>query len=85
MKIQKNNQMSQIAIDTFIRWKRHPDLFVREVFGATPDPWQDDILKAFPNNQRMAMKACKGPGKTCLLAWLIWNFMLSMGFKLFIP
>ena len=23
------------------------------------------------------MKACKGPGKTCLLAWLIWNFLLT--------
>ncbi len=26
------------------------------------------------------MKACKGPGKTCLLAWLIWNFLLTRPF-----
>ncbi len=23
------------------------------------------------------MQACKGPGKTCLLAWLAWNFLLT--------
>lgn len=61
-------------------WREHPDIFVREVFNVTPDPWQDDVLKAFPHNQRMAMKACKGPGKTCLLAWLIWNFLLTRPF-----
>jgi phage terminase large subunit len=25
----------------------------------------------------MAMKACAGPGKTALLAWLGWNFLLT--------
>jgi hypothetical protein len=36
---------------------------VREIFNAIPDPWQDDVLKSFPTNQRIAMKASKGPGK----------------------
>jgi phage terminase large subunit len=58
-------------------WREHPDIFVREVFGATPDAWQDEVLKAFPGNQRQALKACKGPGKTCVLAWLAWNFLLT--------
>ncbi len=56
-------------------WKARPQLFVREVFGVTPDPWQDEVLAAFPRNQRLAMKACKGPGKTAVLAWLAWNFL----------
>lgn len=47
------------------------------MFGATPDPWQDEVLQAFPNNQRIAMKASKGPGKSCLEAWLAWNFLLT--------
>lgn len=57
------------------RWQQDPRIYVREVFGVTPDPWQDDILEAFPHNQRLAMQACRGPGKTGLLAWLAWNFL----------
>lgn len=48
---------------------------VREEFGAEPDPWQLEALLAFPHHNRLALKACKGPGKTAVLAWLIWNFM----------
>lgn len=59
------------------RWRKRPDIFVREVFGITPDEWQDDVLRAFPGNPRIAMKACKGPGKTAVLAWLCWNFLLT--------
>lgn len=58
-------------------WKKSPARFVRDVFGVTPDPWQDDVLEAFPRNQRLAMKACKGPGKTAVLAWLAWNFLMT--------
>lgn len=58
-------------------WRDRPDIFVREVFGATPDPWQDEVLREFPHNQRVAMKASKGPGKSTLLAWLAWNFLLT--------
>jgi len=57
-------------------WRERPDVFVREVLGVTPDAWQDDVLRAFPTSPRMAMKACKGPGKTGVLAWLCWNFLL---------
>src|SRR6185437_12297801 len=59
------------------RWARHPVQFVREVFGVVPDPWQVEVLEAFPHRQRLAMKACKGPGKTAVEAWLAWNFLLT--------
>jgi len=59
------------------RWREHHSQFVREVFGVEPDAWQAEILEAFPSNPRLAMKACKGPGKTCVLAWLAWNFLLT--------
>jgi phage terminase large subunit len=58
-------------------WRENPPAFVREVFGVTPDEWQDDVLAAFPSQQRVAMKACKGPGKTAVEAWLGWNFLLT--------
>lgn len=58
-------------------WREKPQAFAREVLGIQPDPWQDVVLEAFPHNQRMALKACKGPGKTATLAMLAWNFMLT--------
>lgn len=50
---------------------------VRELFGAEPDEWQMDALRAFPSSPRLALRACAGPGKTSVLAWLGWNFMLT--------
>ena len=71
------NKKVSAASDRFRAWREDPVLFVREVFEVEPDEWQKDVLGLFPRNQRMAMKACKGPGKTCLLAWIIWNFLLT--------
>lgn len=63
--------------DTIRRWRESPDQMVVELFGATPDPKQLEALRAFPKNPRLALKACKGPGKTTTLAWLAWNFLLT--------
>lgn len=59
------------------RWREHPITMVREEFQAEPDPWQADVLEAFPHNPRLVMKACKGPGKTTVLSWLSWNFLAT--------
>lgn len=69
-----------IANEAIARWRQRPDFFVREVFGVIPDPWQDDVLRAFPNCPRIALKSCKGPGKTACEAWLAWNFLLTRPF-----
>ncbi len=50
---------------------------VRDLFGVEPDAWQAEALQAFPTTPRLAMKACAGPGKTAVLAWLGWNFVLT--------
>jgi hypothetical protein len=67
----------QAAADRVRAWRDDPRVFVREVFGVTPDAWQDDVLGEFPRRPRIALKACAGPGKTALLSWLCWNFMLT--------
>lgn len=59
------------------KWKADPVFFVRSQFGVDPDPWQADCLLAFLTHQRMALKSCKGPGKTALLAWLAWYFLCT--------
>ncbi|HQT65365.1 MAG TPA: hypothetical protein PLO16_12715 [Acidocella sp.] len=65
------------SVENLRRWRDDPRIFVREVFNATPDPWQDDILAVFPYKPRVAMSAAKGPGKSTLLAWMAWNFLAT--------
>lgn len=58
-------------------WRQDPVRFVREVFKVEPDAWQLDALALMggdPNPaRRVCMKACTGPGKTAVLAWLGWH------------
>lgn len=63
--------------DKITLWREKPLVFVREVFGVEPDPWQCEALERFPTSPRLCMKACKGPGKTALLAWVGWNFLVT--------
>jgi len=65
------------AFANIARWREHPDQFVREVFLVEPEIWQREVLEQFPHQQRIAMCASKGVGKTCLEAWLAWNFLLT--------
>jgi phage terminase large subunit len=63
-----------------LRWRHYPIEMVREEFGVEPDPWQAQALTAFARDARetrIALKACKGPGKTALLAWLGLNFLMT--------
>ncbi len=68
------------TVDTeraFIRWRTQPSTMVRELFGEEPDPWQDEVLSAFPSEPRILLQACKGPGKTHTLALIAWNYLLT--------
>jgi phage terminase large subunit len=53
-------------------WLDDPVQFVRDVFGKEPDRWQQKALVACVQNPRVALKACKGPGKSTVLAWFGW-------------
>lgn len=70
-------KIKQQHADKVRLWREKPVAFVHDVFGATPDKWQEEVLNLFPTSPRIAMKAAKGPGKTCVLAWLCWNFLLT--------
>lgn len=65
------------AMETLKRWREDPVSFVVEQFGAQPDEWQVEVLRAFPHKQRLAMKAAKGCGKSTILSWLAWNFLAT--------
>lgn len=70
----------QLAAEKLVAYKRNPAIMVRELFGATPDQWQDEVLEDFPHVKRQAMGCCKGPGKTAVEAWLAWNVLLTRDF-----
>lgn len=53
-------------------WRKDPVKFVRDQFGVEPDVWQIDFLIAIRDQNRIAAKACKGPGKTAVLSWAAW-------------
>lgn len=74
--------MIDLAAQSFLtgnvrRWSADARIFVRELFGVVPDVWQDKALRLVSNpaTRRLAMKACKGPGKTAVLAWIILWFL----------
>lgn len=73
----KDEELTAAVRERFYRWRWFPETFVREEFGVEPDAWQLEALRAFPRNPRLAMKACKGPGKTAVLAWLVLNFLAT--------
>lgn len=62
--------------DILLWWRLHPEEMVKDVFRVQPDAWQMDALRSIAVNQRTSMVACKGPGKTCVLAWAAWWFLL---------
>lgn len=56
---------------------------VRDLFGVEPDVWQVEALEAFASTDRakarISLQACAGPGKSAVLAWMGWNFLLCYG------
>src|SRR5579864_5566173 len=59
------------------RFGRKPLAFVRDVFGATPDPWQYEALVALQTGHlRLSIRSGHGVGKTTFLAWVIIWFIL---------
>lgn len=72
-----------IAAQHIANWRRDPGLMVRQLFKAEPDAWQQKALDIFPSQDpdkiRISMQACAGPGKSTILAWFGWNFLLCYG------
>lgn len=64
------------VVSAMRRWRADPRVFVREVLGVVPDEWQDEVLWAVVTEQRICLKASKGPGKSTVLAWIVWWFLV---------
>src|SRR5215467_1540959 len=61
----------------WMRSKNRPLLFVTDVLGARPEPWQAAALEAVGNHDRVSIRSGHGVGKTTLQAWLVLWFLLT--------
>lgn len=66
----------QRSVKRIAHWRTNPVDFVRDNFKIEPDEWQVEFLTAYAFENRIAAKACKGPGKTAVLSWCAWHFMV---------
>src|SRR5262245_2666258 len=62
---------------SWLKSKDHPLIFVREVLGATPEPWQAEALEAVGKHDRVSIRSGHGVGKTTFESWLILWFLLT--------
>jgi phage terminase large subunit len=63
------------ATERIASWRTSPLAFVREAFAIEPDAWQTEMLEGMAGTRavrRECMKACTGPGKSAVLAWIGW-------------
>lgn len=60
------------------RWLADPTTFVTEVLGVKDiEVWQLKVLKALPENDRIAIRSGHGVGKSAFLAWVILWWMVT--------
>lgn len=60
------------------RYGRSSLLFVREVLGMEPDPWQIELLEAIDRGEtRLAIRSGHGTGKSTGLSWIMGWFVLT--------
>lgn len=68
-------ELQVAVVNRMAVWHDDPVQYVRDVFEAEPDEWQREALEAAAVELRLGLSACKGPGKSTVLAWIIWWFL----------
>lgn len=71
-----NRSSEEQSALTMKLWQHRPKIFFRDVLDVTLDLWQEECVELYMNNQRLAMVASKGPGKTGLLSFIGWHMFI---------
>lgn len=68
------------------RYRYDPVAFVREVFGAEPDPWQAEVLEAIARgDRRISVRSGHGVGKSTIASWAsVWYILTRYPVKIVI-
>jgi hypothetical protein len=75
-----NNEIFKRYLELVRRYRPNAPLFVREVLGVDPDPWQIEFLEAISRGERkISVRSGHGVGKSTAASWsMIW-FILTRG------
>lgn len=65
------NLSPEVLAKALAGWRKYPALFFRDVLGVTLEPYQEKILHAIANNERVAISACHDVGKSFTLARVV--------------
>lgn len=61
----------------WLKSRNNPLLFVTDVLGADPEPWQREGLEIIGREDRLSVRSGHGVGKTTWIAWLVLWFLLT--------
>ena len=73
-----SDQSQNIMLDFVQRYKKNPALFVQEVLGVEPLPYQAEFLEAIASGERkISIRSGHGTGKSTAASWaMLWYFLM---------
>jgi len=75
-----NNEIFKRYLELVRRYRPNAPLFVREVLGVDPDPWQVEVLEAISRGERkISVRSGHGVGKSTVASWAMIWYMLTRG------
>jgi phage terminase large subunit len=64
--------------ELILTYEKHPDLFVEDLLGVTPQDWQREVMSAVAKGQRRcSIRSGHGVGKSSCASWLMIWFLLT--------
>ena len=65
-----NDQSQNMMLDFVQRYRKNPNLFVREVLEVEPLPYQAEFLQAIADGERkISVRSGHGTGKSTAASW----------------
>ena len=73
-----NNIADNSMIDVVKRYRKKPALFVKEILGVDPLPYQEEFLNAIASGERkISVRSGHGTGKSTAASWaMLWFFLM---------
>ena len=73
-----NDQSQNVMLDFVQRYRKEPALFVSEVLGVDPLPYQAEFLDAIASGERkISIRSGHGTGKSTAASWaMLWYFLM---------
>jgi len=64
--------------ELILTYEKHPDLFVEDLLGVTPQDWQREVMSAVAKGERRcSIRSGHGVGKSSCASWLMIWYLLT--------